>query len=68
MSHPGFGHLWKQAETSDIDIVLSIVRDVDPAGDETSEAQARNPVLQQFPGHSLLLSVSPFFAAQVRTL
>jgi hypothetical protein len=69
MSHPGFGNLWKQAEMSDIEIVLSVANDASvtasPAADETSDSQTRT-VLQQFPGHSPILSPSPYFAAQVR--
>lgn len=68
MTHPGFAHLWMQADLSDVDIVLSVVPDQAPTGDETAEAQSSNPaILQQFPGHSTIISSSPYFAAQAST-
>ena len=68
MAHPGFGHLWQQSEMSDIEIVLVVDADADPVGVGATEVHKVNrTVLQQFPGHSLLLSVSPYFAAQVST-
>jgi hypothetical protein len=56
MAHPGFGHLWQQDEMPDIDIVVSVVNDNAPTGDEAHKAQdsTRN-VLQQFPGHRMIL-------------
>lgn len=65
MSHPGFGHLWKQAEKSDVDIVVSI----SPADVESGSDQTREPsnytVLQRFPGHSLILDLCPYLNVQV---
>jgi hypothetical protein len=66
MAHPGYKHLWQQAEMSDIDIVIRVAEDIAPAGDEAPEGQDSTPtVLQQFPGHSQILSPSPYFVAQV---
>jgi hypothetical protein len=69
VAHPGFGHLWQQAEMSDVEIVLSVVNKANLAGDEAAEAQMTQSwgsatVLQQFPGHSPILSLSPYFVAQ----
>lgn len=65
MTHPGFGHLWMQADLSDVNIILPVVPDQAPAGDEASEAHNSNLIiLQQFPGHNAILSSSPYFAAQ----
>jgi hypothetical protein len=45
---------------SDVDVVISCVEDAAPA-----DSEARNStVLQQFPGHSPILSLSPYFKAQ----
>lgn len=58
MAHPGFGHLWRHADMSDVQIVLSVVNDTYPAKNEAPEAQNSNRrVLQQFPGHSQILSL-----------
>jgi hypothetical protein len=75
MAHPGFGHLWQQAEMSDLDIVISIDYEYVPNGTESQhvlwcrlkaqELHQNDPPLQQFPGHSTILSLSPFFKAQV---
>ena len=65
MAHPGFGHLWQQAEMSDVEIVISVAEGTVSAGDETTEAQnSTRTILQQFPGHSPILSLSPYFVAQ----
>lgn len=64
MSHPGFGHLWQQAEVSDVTIMLSDVEGAPPSADEAPEAQNSNPVVSSFPGHSQILSLSPYFLAQ----
>jgi hypothetical protein len=68
MAYPGFGHLWQQADMSDVDIVLSIVEASAPAGDEASEAadaqSSNRTLLQQFPGHSVILSLCPYLVAQ----
>jgi hypothetical protein len=65
MSHPGFGHLWQQAEKSDVDIAVA----VSPPGVESASGQAceagNHAVLQQFPGHSLILSLCPYLNVQV---
>jgi hypothetical protein len=74
MTHPGFGPLWKQAEMSDVVIVLSIAHNAASTGDETPQEvsdqalSSYHTVLQQFPGHSPILSPCPYFAAQARTL
>ena len=74
MAHPGFGHLWQQAEMSDLDIVISVDYEYVPNGTESRHAlfwrqyhqqlHENDPPLQQFPGHSTILSLSPFFKAQ----
>lgn len=52
---------------SDIDIVVCIADDNAPVGDEAHEAQdSSHNVLQQFPGHRMILSLSPYFEAQAR--
>jgi hypothetical protein len=63
MAHPGFGHLWQQAETSDIDIVILHDQDAPPTGDGSPAVQ-NSTLLQQFHGHSQILSLSDFFKAQ----
>lgn len=67
MSHPGFGHLWKQAELADLDIVISISSgtETEAAGSSAAEELKQQTVLQRLPGHSQIISVSPFFGAQV---
>ncbi len=66
MAHHGFGHLWKQEDMSDVEIVLCYAEDNAPAGDESPEAlSSKHIVLQQFPGHSQIMSFSPYFRAQV---
>jgi hypothetical protein len=66
MAHPGFGHLWQQDETSDVDILITVAENTTSAGNETPEAQSstRTFLQQHFPGHSQILSLSPFFLAQ----
>lgn len=50
---------------SDVDIVISSVEDAAPTDSEAHEAQnSTSTVLQQFPGHSPILSLSPYFKAQ----
>lgn len=51
-----FAHLWQQDDFADIDVFLTT-----PA--EPAEPQTR--LVARFPGHNVLLSKSPFFAAQV---
>jgi hypothetical protein len=76
MAHPGFGHLWKQAEMSDMDIAVICTHDEDSEGDErlgAQEVEYRSgnqeiTLLQQFPGHSMILSSSPYFKAQASAL
>jgi hypothetical protein len=69
MAYPGFGHLWQQADKSDVETVLSIVEESSPAGDESTDAQSSNrTVLQRFPGHSQILSICPYFDAQASML
>jgi hypothetical protein len=62
MAHPGFGPLWQQAEMSDVDIVISVADGV-TAHDQDHQAHRHN-VLQQFPGHSLILSLCPYLKVQ----
>lgn len=65
MAYPGFGHLWQQADMSDVDIVITCPNDAASARDEAPEAHTVNStLLQQFPGHSTILSSSPYFNAQ----
>jgi hypothetical protein len=66
MAYPGFGHLWQQTDMSDVEIVLSCEEEPDPRNYPYAEAQSSNKVvLQQFPGHSQILSLCPYFVAQV---
>jgi hypothetical protein len=68
MAHPGFGHLWKQDDMSDIQIMLSTVTETASEGHKDTGASS-STVLQQFSGHSMILriilSCSPYFMAQV---
>jgi hypothetical protein len=65
MAHPGFGHLWQQEETSDVEIIISVAEEKTSAGDEFPEARSSScTFLQQFPGHSQILSLSPYLLAQ----
>lgn len=63
MAHPGFGHMWQQAEMSDAEFVICVSLEQPPAVAEAFKVQ-HHTVLQQFPGHSLILSCSPYFTAQ----
>lgn len=55
MARPSFAHLWQQEDLSDVDILLH----VEPGpGDSLM-------LLRRFPGHSQLLSLSPYFMALV---
>jgi hypothetical protein len=47
-----FGHLWQQHDLSDVHLVL----------------KTQDAVLQQIPAHVVLLSISPYFKAQVCTI
>jgi hypothetical protein len=61
MTHPGFAHLWQQQDLSDVDIVLIAgAVDSDPAGDSMLTEGCQPLVLQQFPGHSSILSISQY--------
>lgn len=65
MAHPGFGRLWEQPETSDVDIVIYVPNTATP---DSSDASKTPPImLQRFPGHSQILGISPVFMAQVVT-
>ena len=69
MAHPGFGHLWQQADLADIDIVICVSSEnTDPAGTTAAEGPEQQTVLQRFPGHSPIISVSPYFLAQVKII
>jgi hypothetical protein len=75
MAHPGFGHLWQQAEMSDMDIAVICVQDEGFEDGEPLGAQEvyrfidqKTTLLQQFPGHSMILSSSPYFKAQASAL
>jgi hypothetical protein len=59
MAHPGFGHLWKQSEMSDIDIVIACPVDEGSGGDDAHMLE-NSTLLQQIPGHSPILSLSPY--------
>jgi hypothetical protein len=61
--HPGFGHLWQQADLSHVDIVIACAKNAAAVGDEAQDGQ-NSTLLQQFPGHSTILSSSPYFKAQ----
>lgn len=63
MAHPGFGHLWKQSEMSDIDIVIACPVDEGSGGDDAHMLE-NSTLLQQIPGHSPILSLSPYLKAQ----
>ena len=68
MAHPGYKHLWQQAEMADTSIVICVAEDTAPAGDEGPEGQgSTGTVLQQFPAHIQILSPSPYFVAQAST-
>jgi hypothetical protein len=54
-----FSELWQQAELSDVDVLLT----APPAADQEDAPPQK---LAEFPGHTVLLSSSPFFKAQVR--
>ena len=56
MARPNFAHLWQQEELSDVDILLH----VEPGPGDSSM------LLRRFPGHSQLLSLSPYFMALVK--
>jgi hypothetical protein len=38
MKHPGFGHLWQQAEMPDVQIQIYVVHDADSSGDNDPKA------------------------------
>jgi hypothetical protein len=44
-----FGHLWQQQDLSDVTLIL----------------KTQDAVLQQLPAHVVILSISPYFKAQV---
>jgi hypothetical protein len=56
-----FPHLWQQAELSDVDVLLNSF----PAAEQQDDALPQK--LAEFPGHTALLSSSPYLRAQVRT-
>lgn len=49
MDAPSFADLWQQEEFSDVEVLLT----------------AADATLSRFPGHNVILSRSPYFAAQV---
>lgn len=53
-----FSHLWQQEELSDVDVLLT-------APDPQNAGSAQTQKLAEFPGHTALLSSSPFLKAQV---
>jgi hypothetical protein len=66
MARSGFGHMWKQADLSGIEFMISVDVDASSGVSQACNAQpSSHKVLQQFPGHSLALSCSPYFMAQV---
>lgn len=58
MAHPGYGHLWREEELSDCDIVLCV--------DRCTLEDSSPAVLRTIPGHKSILTASPFCKAQVR--
>jgi hypothetical protein len=54
-----FSELWQQAELSDVNVLLT----APPAAGQQDDAPPQK--LAEFPGHTVLLSSSPFFKAQV---
>jgi hypothetical protein len=54
-----FAHLWQQAELSDVDVLLT----APSTTDQNSNAPPQK--LAEFPGHTVLLSSSPYLKAQV---
>jgi hypothetical protein len=69
MAIPNFGYLWKQEEMSDVDIVISAPSYSASVSSEAPWVNDSNhaTLLQQFPGHSLILSYSKYFKAQAST-
>jgi hypothetical protein len=55
-----FAHLWQQAELSDVDVLLTSPFSTDQGSDALLQK------LTEFPGHTVLLSSSPYLKAQVR--
>lgn len=55
-----FTHLWQQQEHSDVDVILKTVDSPD------QDAPSDRNQLATFPAHSVLLSNSQVFQAQVR--
>lgn len=54
-----FAHLWQQKELSDVDVLLI-------APSTAAQAGGAPPlVVEEFPGHTVLLSNSPFIKQQV---
>jgi hypothetical protein len=65
MAHPGFVHFWRQEEMSDVKVHIKYVQESDSTGDEAPEAQdSKETLLQRFPGHTPILTLSPYFAEQ----
>jgi hypothetical protein len=56
-----FSQLWQQSELSDVDVLLT----APPATNQESDAPPQK--LAEFPGHTVLLSTSPYLKAQVCT-
>lgn len=70
MAHPGFGHLWQPPVLSDVDVVLCVETAAASSQDSASSSASNNlgaahTVLQQFPAHWSILTLSPVFEAQV---
>lgn len=58
-----FGHLWKNQEHSDVDVVLTVLQH-----SQDADQQQQSTQLARFPGHIVLLSSSPMVSAQVSLL
>jgi hypothetical protein len=54
-----FAHLWQQAELSDVDVLLTAPSSTNQNGNAVAQK------LAEFPGHTVLLSSSPYLKAQV---
>jgi hypothetical protein len=55
-----FAHLWQQAELSDVDVLITAPNFADLIDNAPPQK------LAEFPGHTVLLSSSPYLKAQVR--
>jgi hypothetical protein len=61
------GQLWQQTVIPDVVILLQVPLDTVSAG-APARANSNHLELRQFPGHSQIMSLSPFFAKQASAL